>query len=92
MGKQRITLEHHVDWPLIGWQPHQVLSLEQDLARGRGLETAQHTQQGRFAAARRTQQRKYFTLIYLQRHAIHGHCLVELLDQGNDLQKRDGHC
>jgi len=43
--KQRVRLEHHVDRPLVGRQPDQVLAAQQNAARARLVKSAQHAQQ-----------------------------------------------
>jgi hypothetical protein len=49
--EERVGLEHHVDRPLVGRGSGQIGAVQNDLARGRLLETGQHAQQRGLAAA-----------------------------------------
>jgi hypothetical protein len=58
VGEQGIALEHHVDRALVRLQADDILAIQNDFARGRGIHACQHAQQGGFAAAGTTQQAK----------------------------------
>jgi hypothetical protein len=53
MRKDGIGLEHHVHGALVGRDVAHVLTVDQNMAFARHLETGKHAQQGGLAAARR---------------------------------------
>src|SRR5215469_17368199 len=58
MREQGVTLEHGVDRPLARRSLHEVTAVEQDPAVRRFLESGDHPQGRRLAAARRAEQGK----------------------------------
>ena len=72
MRKQRVALEHHVDRPPIGRHLREIDAVEQDAAGIRLVEAGDHAQQGRLAAAGRTQQRKELALVDVERQLVDG--------------------
>jgi hypothetical protein len=70
MREQRIGLEHHVGWPPEGRDAGKVLTVQEDLAFRRRLETSEHAHQGGLAAAGSAQKRKEFALVDLQTQIV----------------------
>ena len=88
MGKQRVTLEHHVDRALVRREPGNVHPGQHDLPGSGHLKPRQHAQQRGLAAARGAQQGKNFALLDIQGNIVHGKHIIELFDNAFDLQKR----
>src|SRR4029453_3390593 len=70
MGEQRVILEHHVHGALVWWFPRDVSAAQLDAAPGRWLETADHAQGRRLAAARRTEEREELAGLDPQRDPV----------------------
>ncbi len=90
VGEQRITLEHHVDRPVIRSQTDHVDTAQHDLTGSGRLKTRKHAQQSGLAAPGGAQQRKNLTLLDVQGHIVHRVHIVKLLDDVADLQVRSG--
>ena len=87
MGKQRVGLEHHVDRPFVGREPGQIAPIEHDPAGTRRLEAGEHPQQGRLAAAGRTEQAENLAANDVEADVIDGPRLAEVFDDFVDLQE-----
>ncbi|MCY1294112.1 hypothetical protein D9M70_433940 [compost metagenome] len=81
--KQRIGLKHHADVALVGFQRPLVLAVDHDRAGGGCLEAGDHAQDGRLAAAGRTQEGDEFALLDVHVEIVHDVNRAEgLLDAG----------
>ena len=70
--EQRDVLEHHGDVALLRGQRRHVGVAEPDAARGRRLESGDHPERGRLAAAGRAHEGEELALADLQREIAHG--------------------
>jgi len=66
MRKQRIGLEHHIDWPLEWGNTRHIDAIDKNTAFAQRLEARQHAQQCGFAATRSAQQAENFAFIDIQ--------------------------
>ena len=69
---QRVVLEHHRDVAVDGVEVVDDLAADQDLARGRVLETRHHPQRRRLAAARRPDEDHELAVVDLQVEVVDG--------------------
>ncbi len=89
--EEGVVLEDRVDVPLVGRQPGDVLALELDEARCRGLEPADHPEGGRLAAAGRSEEREELAGLDLEVDVIDDHGLAVALDDIYQLDVDRGH-
>ena len=80
MREQGVRLEHHIDRTIIRRDFGNIVTCEQNFARGWGFKACQHTQQGGFATAGATQQGKNFTFFNVNRDIVHGGVVAKFLD------------
>ena len=64
--EQCITLEHGMHRPAFRRRAHQILAIQQDLARIRQVEAGDHAQDGGLAAAGWAEQGEEFAALYAQ--------------------------
>ncbi len=72
MGKQGIVLKHGVDWPLIGRQVSDFLTIQQNGPLGGQFKTGDQAQQGCLSTARRAQQGEKLILPDRHRYIVQG--------------------
>src|SRR5262249_2749053 len=77
--EERVRLEHGVHVALVRRQPADLAFAEVDLAPARLLETADHPQRRRLAAARRPEQREEAAALDLETEVVDRDDVVELL-------------
>ncbi|AEW72855.1 hypothetical protein EcWSU1_01416 [Enterobacter ludwigii] len=88
MGEERVRLEHHVYRALIRRHAGKIDTIQHDLPGGRLFKTGQHTQQGRFTAARCAQKGKNFTFVDSQADVVHGMLTIERFGEVTNFKKR----
>ena len=76
--KQRIVLENDPDIPIFRNCIRDICAILDDLSAARLLDTDQHTQNGRFAAARRPQKGEKFTPHYLEGYVLQNGLALKL--------------
>jgi hypothetical protein len=79
--EQGVVLEHRVDVALVRRREGHVVAVEQDAPLGRLLESGDHPQRRRLAAAGRSQHREELAARHLQVDAGNGGHVAEALDQ-----------
>jgi hypothetical protein len=90
VGEQGIGLEHHVDRPLIGRRPGDVLAVDQDPPGTRRLEAGEHAQERGLAAAGAAEQAEQLLAVDLEIDAVDRGEVDEALRQPLDPEDRPG--
>src|SRR5918999_511071 len=85
MRKESVRLEHGVDASFVRWGMSHVHSVEQDVARRRTLEAADHPEGRGLPASRRPQEGKELTLGDVEVDPVDGDHITEPLDEGDEL-------
>ncbi|MCY1285229.1 hypothetical protein D9M70_341560 [compost metagenome] len=78
-GEQRVRLEHQVQRPAVRRDRRDVPAIQVDAARGRRLESGEHSQERALAAAGGTEQGEELVLADGERHVVHGLTLAVAL-------------
>jgi hypothetical protein len=71
VGIQGVVLENHGDVAVAGRDPVDQPTINEDLSGGNGLQTADHTQRRRFAAARRSNEDHKLAVVDFNVYVIH---------------------
>ena len=83
MRKQVEVLEYHTgflaDLPDIGIGPHQWITVDKNLAAGKGFESVDRAEQRTFSGSRWTDDKNNFTFVHRKIHALEGHDDTEIL-------------
>ena len=84
VGEEGVVLEHHADVPLLRWQPHDVVVVEEDVARARLLESRDAPQGGGLAAARRAEEGDELVVPDLELEPVHRGHVAEALGESSN--------
>ena len=91
MGIEGVVLEDHRDVARAWWQLGDIAVVDPDRARGHVLEPRKHSEQRRFAAARRPDEDEELAALDLQGDVVDGHDVAA--EELRDVLEHDlGHC
>lgn len=79
MGEKGIALKHRVDGPLVGRQSGNILPVKQDLSACRQVESRDHSQRRRLAAARGAEEGDELTFVDVEAHIVDDKVVIIIL-------------